>query len=230
MPTHFKIYLISIITILFDTWTWGHCLNAILCTGSQFKLDSTELNSRSNLTLGASGSTRMLSASTQSSSNKHEDSNHTNESANDSSKKNIFLQFLPASRFVALYLYVPWSVGILSLYRVYFWALCCFHMHAYCAPCLFTIIVHHHSHQLVDFFLAVIWRVELQEMYDLTIMLNVSVLTVLSQVWLGLLFLSSNLLPPLLYDLIYVSSIHILTLFLGVVVSSINLLISQIQT
>ena len=101
----FQIYLSST-TILFDMWTWGLCFNYILCVGSQFKLDSTELNSRPNLTLGASSSTRLLSASGQSSSNKHENSAHDNENANDTSKKNIFLQFLPASRFVALYLYV----------------------------------------------------------------------------------------------------------------------------
>ncbi|XP_065905721.1 ran-binding protein 3-like [Dysidea avara] len=60
---------------------------------SQFK-HSAELNSRPILTLGTSSSTGLLSGSDQSS-NKPEHSNH--DSANDSSKKNIFLQFLPAS-------------------------------------------------------------------------------------------------------------------------------------
>jgi len=78
----------------------GYCY---LCVGNQFKLDSAELSSRPNLTLGTSSSTRLLSASGQSISNKHE-SNHDSESTNDFSKNNIFLQFLPASRFVTLVL------------------------------------------------------------------------------------------------------------------------------
>jgi len=55
--------------------------------------------------LGTSNSSGLLSASDQPSSKNPDE--HDSESTNDSSKKNIFLQFLPPSRFVNAYIVEP---------------------------------------------------------------------------------------------------------------------------